>query len=334
MSNTERRGSVTIILQNASSYCLVTSPREATELQPDCWDEGSSKREQKTPSEESNAPEEGKIVDDATDLSSSTMEGEKKEEHTKVKGEEKKSSSSPKRKDDSVVKREDSVRKERQKKMGENVEEESPQLMDGYEKVYDLMVGRSDVYSQVVEALRKSCTKSEVLLGLPESPKEQVVLREFSLDESVHKISRSSFTVAIAAAKMRLHYERSLALRTRNKRHDRGKHGKKIFEDAFVTTWSQPILSASKHGFSITVEKTKKPRIVRVSKLRRRSVALELPKPAEDDAPREEAEWVEWRRVHDRVTNWLTDNSQVEADESHVIAMLMETDQKKSIFLK
>ncbi|XP_064104280.1 uncharacterized protein LOC135214107 [Macrobrachium nipponense] len=349
MTAPERRGSVTVILQNASSYCLVTSPREPTKLQPDCWDEGAVRREEENgaPDEaaapEGGAPDGGKRAAKRDPQSSSPTksktQGKRKEEPTRVRSSSSSSSpSSAKRKEEDVGKRgagEGNLRKQSLKKrIKEDPQEESSPVADQYEKVYDLMVGRSEVYSQVVEALRKSCGKSKVLLGLPDSPKEQIVLREFSLDENVHRISRSSFTVAVAAAKMRLHYERALALRAKSKRHDRGRHGKKVFEDAFVTTWSQPILSASKQGFSITFEKAKKPRIVRVSKLRRKSVALELPKPAEDDAPREEAEWVEWRRVHDSVTNWLADNSKVEPDESHIITMLMEADQKKSIFLK
>ncbi|KAK7081811.1 hypothetical protein SK128_014332, partial [Halocaridina rubra] len=74
------------------------------------------------------------------------------------------------------------------------------------------------------------------------------------------------------------------------------------------------------------------PRIVRVSRLRRKSVAIEVPPSSVEEPPREETEWVEWRRVHDRVDDWLHANSQVEADESHVIAMLMETDHKKGMF--
>lgn len=41
-------------------------------------------------------------------------------------------------------------------------------------------------------------------------------------------------------------------------------------------------------------------------------------------------EWREWRNVQDRVDKWLNDNATTEADESHIITMLLDTDLKKT----
>lgn len=71
-------------------------------------------------------------------------------------------------------------------------------------------------------------------------------------------------------------------------------------------------------------------RVVRVSRLRRRSTTSDVVPPPEPEEPgKQEAEWLEWRQVHDRVYQWLKDNAAVDADESHVIAMLLDTDHKK-----
>lgn len=79
--------------------------------------------------------------------------------------------------------------------------------------------------------------------------------------------------------------------------------------------------------------------MVRVGKLRRRSTHISssdiIPaQETEDRQDREAAEWLEWRRTHDRVLEWLRGNAQVEADESHVIAMLLDPDPKSRGFFR
>ena len=54
-----------------------------------------------------------------------------------------------------------------------------------------------------------------------------------------------------------------------------------------------------------------------------------VPSPESEERDTSAAEWVEWRKTHDRVEQWLKDNAQTEADESHVVAMLLDPDPRK-----
>nr|XP_045595236.1 uncharacterized protein LOC123756198 [Procambarus clarkii] len=221
------------------------------------------------------------------------------------------------------------------------------------QKPKGVMSGCSGAYQQAVLEVRGPMPdESVVMLGLPGD--EPVILHHHHHHQDHQTINTCSFRVAMAASKMK-----SVGLRvTRHqvvssggrddasdttslsrsmvggRRHDRPRTGKKVFEDAYVMTWSQPILTADGSDFSITFNKPKKVRVVRVGKVRRRSLAAEVLPPQEDLEPaREEAEWLAWRRVHDRVEEWLRDNTRADPDESHVVAMLLETDSKKAALL-
>ncbi|KAK8746662.1 hypothetical protein OTU49_017126, partial [Cherax quadricarinatus] len=211
------------------------------------------------------------------------------------------------------------------------------------------MGGCSGAYHRAVQEVRRVPPEDSVVqLGHPGD--DHLIL--YQTPANHHAINTSSFTVAMAASKMRSLGQRksvtshhgvcvgswdddsdrtSLAPSTLGVRSvERPKPGRKLFEDAYVFTWSQPILTADSSDFTITFDKPKKVRVVRVGKVRRKSVGSGVLPPQESEEPaKEEAEWLAWRRVHDRVQQWLRDNTRVQADESHVTAMLLEPDSKK-----
>ncbi|KAK3872586.1 hypothetical protein Pcinc_022345 [Petrolisthes cinctipes] len=235
---------------------------------------------------------------------------------------------------------------------------------------FRVMAGCSGAYQQAVREVRGSTPDtSVVVLGVLDNNNTNTGSTTTSQqpNKASPHFNTRTFTVAIAAAKMRslglrrsgtakvscagpdplpeppkdntgsdqMHTPDSSLLAVQRKPEStRPRGSKKVFEDAYVVTWSQSVLPADQSDFNITFNKPRKNRVVRVGKLRRRSTHTSssniIPtQDKEDKQDREAAEWLEWRRTHDRVLEWLRSNAQVEADESHVISMLLDPDPKK-----
>ncbi|XP_071550979.1 uncharacterized protein [Panulirus ornatus] len=354
----ERRGSVTSLLRKCVATYTQASPLQHPPPEPDCWDEArrpprqarfaANNRLQRKTERTSVTAEVAPGKKDVKQTESNQMKSgnifHKSDENKTVTKDTTKLSSS------SVV----AQKKSPNETIGVKAIEATaaiqqtgnPDIQPQVKRRPRVMGGCSGAYQRAVRKVRgEAPVDSVVLLGLP--GEDQVTLHH--AEPSQHSFCTSSFTVAIAATKMKALGLRKGTVNRKvvssggrdddsehtspllgGRRPERPRIGKKMFEDAYVATWSQPILPADDKDFNITFEKPKKVRVVRVGKLRRKSLGSEVPLPPEGEEPaKEESEWLEWRRTHDRVQQWLKDNTLIEADESHVVAMLLEPDAKK-----
>ncbi|XP_063863893.1 uncharacterized protein LOC135102539 isoform X1 [Scylla paramamosain] len=232
------------------------------------------------------------------------------------------------------------------------------------------MTGCSGAYQHAVKAVRGASPEGSVVMLGSVGEQEKPPSPTPAPNQNVNKLS---FTIAMAATKMKSlclrasprsgHMQGSISIREdaetssvsltpsslqSTKKTQRQRPGRKMFEDAYVITWSQPVLHADQADFRITFDKPKKSpeppsasavtslaltqaRVLRVRQSRRRSVGPEIVIPAPESEERDTTavDWMEWRQTHDRVEQWLKDNAQTEPDESHVVAMLLDPDPRK-----
>ncbi|KAG7157770.1 hypothetical protein Hamer_G021458 [Homarus americanus] len=340
----ERRGSVTGLLQSCVDLYTPPSPRHHPPPEPDCWEEGRrTLRQDKTKplpnprpiikkDDPPLLPTPPQKKNERSDATAEMTVGKKKTSPGHLT---RKTSTSALKKTDGggkvgKHKGKVTVGPDKQVESGKSVTEVAAADDPAPKPRPIVMGGCSGAYQRAVREVRGATPDdSVVLLGLPGD--DNVILHPTQPDQL--PINIRSFTVAMAASKMK-----ALGLRkgaTTKQVVSAGRRDDHSERASSRKPESQPILAADNRAFSITFDKPKKVRVVRVNKMRRKSLIADVLPPQEDEEPaREEAEWLEWRRVHDRVEQWLRDNTKVDPDESHVVAMLLDPDTKKAALFR
>ncbi|XP_047483046.1 uncharacterized protein LOC125035029 [Penaeus chinensis] len=330
----ERRGSVTALLQQAPEYYTPPSPGDYPEPEADCWDDlrPRQRKAQKRRTSEAKAKKEE---------SDEAAEGAAAKKKEKDKGAGKKVAPSPaallgQKKGPAEAKKEDGG-KGKSKKAAKNGRKQGEQA-DGDENGQGnpppqpvFMRGCSSAYQKAVEQVRGTAVvASIVVLGLPADSGRGKDMRKLL---SSSQMDTSSF-VAVAASRMRMKGAKEeedpaefAALPKELKKQEKPRQGKKLFEDAYINTWSHSILPADESLFAITFNTTEK-------QPTRTPPRLSKQKSVDERTEMNPTEWLDWRSVHDRVDEWLKENCRAEADESHLVALLQDLDPKKGHFFR
>nr|XP_027220803.1 uncharacterized protein LOC113813059 [Penaeus vannamei] len=331
-----RRGSVTALLQQAPEYYSPPSPSDYPEPEADCWDDlrPRQRKAQKRRTSEAKAKKEESAGEEAA-------EGAAAKKKEKDKGVGKKGALStaallgPKKGAAEAKKEEGGKGKNKKaaktgKKQGEQDGDENGQENPPPQPVF--MRGCSSAYQKAVEQVRGTAVVANiVVLGMPGGDSGQ--RKEMQKLLSSSQMDRSSF-VAMAASRMRMKGTKEdddlaefVAFPKELKKQEKPRQGKKLFEDAYINTWSHSILPADESLFAITFNSAEKERA-------RTPPRLTKQKSVEERTEMNPAEWLDWRSVHDRVDEWLKENCRVEADESHLVALLQDLDPKKGHFFR
>nr|XP_053629134.1 uncharacterized protein LOC128686324 [Cherax quadricarinatus] len=289
MVECERRGSVTRLLQECVELYTPPTPLHHPPPHPDCWDEArrplrqdkdkhlASTRLAKKPAPQTQTKTERKNVAEIPVGKEKTHPPITRVSNT---SNAKKTTGDPVKKNTSKVtvgpgrpaaKKKTSSEKSGSKSVASTDQDTplKPRPM--------AMGGCSGAYHRAVQEVRRVPPEDSVVqLGHPGD--DHLIL--YQTPANHHAINTSSFTVAMAASKMRSLGQRksvtshhgvcvgpwdddsdrtSLAPSTLGVRSvERPKPGRKLFEDAYVFTWSQPILTADSSDFTITFDKPKK----------------------------------------------------------------------------